>query len=78
MNKIKKVMSNGLTSTCLTIVATGNCVRLKTITIPVDYVKGYKLHPRPFCQLDPKDLFQKNSTVQESPLYSLELQKWDD
>ena len=40
-------MSNGLTSACLTIVATGSCGRLKTITIPVDCVQGNMLLPCP-------------------------------
>ena len=52
-------MNNGLTPARLTIVATGSCDRLKTITIPVDCVQGNKLCPHPLYQLDPKDLFQK-------------------
>ena len=56
----EKIVSNGLTFACLTIIATGSYGRLRTLTILVNGVQSNKLRPRPLQKLNPKDLLQKN------------------
>ena len=56
-NGQEESLSDRLTSMCVTIVVTGGNCRLGTFIVPVNGVQSNKLLPRPFCQLDPKDLF---------------------
>ena len=57
--KTKQKENNGLTFARILIIAMGEVYRLRTLTIPVDGVKGDELFPSPLLKGDTKYFLQK-------------------